>query len=289
VGINDPYSCPETTASQLSLYRRPLPATSLRFLPAIMWDGREPDLVTQAKNATLVHTEPLQPPTDQQLQQIVIFESLLFTAQSADNLAGTLGAHGGRGGPIFLALQPFYPGINPNGTNAFDLYSRYNLKNTTSAANAARAAIARGEDLFNNRPMNISGVAGFNDVRGQAIVVGTCGTCHNAPNVGSGSTPTMMDIGTSSPKAVLPSYTVLCNDGTQLVTSDPGRALITGKCADLNKVKVPSLRGLAARAPYFHNGSSSTLLEVLNFYDQRFNMLLTDEEKADLVVFLNSL
>jgi cytochrome c peroxidase len=121
------------------------------------------------------------------------------------------------------------------------------------------------------------------------LVVGTCGTCHNAPNVGSGSTPTMMDIGTSSPKAVLPSYTVLCNDGTQLVTSDPGRALITGKCADLNKVKVPSLRGLAARAPYFHNGSSSTLLEVLNFYDQRFNMLLTDEEKADLVVFLNSL
>ena len=99
----------------------------------------------------------------------------------------------------------------------------------------------------------------------------------------------MMDIGTSSPSPDLPSYTVLCNDGTQRVTTDLGRALVTGKCADLNKVKVPSLRGLAARAPYFHNGSSSTLLEVLNFYDQRFNMLLTDDEKADLVAFLDSL
>jgi cytochrome c peroxidase len=57
----------------------------------------------------------------------------------------------------------------------------------------------------------------------------------------------------------------------------------------LNKVKVPSLRGLAARPPYFHNGSSTTLLQVLNFYDQRFNMLLTDQEKSDLVAFLNSL
>jgi cytochrome c peroxidase len=119
--------------------------------------------------------------------------------------------------------------------------------------------------------------------------VGTCGTCHNAPNVGSASTPAIMDIGTSSPNVDLPSYTVHCNDGTQLVTTDLGRALVTGKCADLNKVKVPSLRGLAARAPYFHNGSSSTLLEVLNFYDQHFNMLLTDDEKADLVAFLNSL
>ena len=55
VSINDPYQCPETTASQPALYRRPLPSTNLKFLNGIMWDGREPDLQTQAMDATLVH------------------------------------------------------------------------------------------------------------------------------------------------------------------------------------------------------------------------------------------
>lgn len=98
-----------------------------------------------------------------------------------------------------------------------------------------------------------------------------------------------MNIGTDSPKADLPSYTVLCTDGTQVVTTDPGRALVTGKGADIGKVKIPGLRGLAARAPYFHNGTAITLTDVLNFYDQRFNMLLNEDEKADLSAFLNSL
>ena len=55
--------------------------------------------------------------------------------------------------------------------------------------------------------------------------------------------------------------------------------MVTGKCADIGKVKVPGLRGLAARAPYFHNGTATTLMDVVNFYDQRFNMLLSDARK----------
>jgi cytochrome c peroxidase len=77
--------------------------------------------------------------------------------------------------------------------------------------------------------------------------------------------------------------------GTVRYTSDPGRALISGKCADLGRIKGPILRGLAARAPYFHNGAAATLTEVVEFYNQRFQMGLTDQEKADLVAFLKSL
>src|SRR5262249_22555970 len=44
VSINDPFQCPETTANNPALYRRPLPATNLRFLDNIMWDGRELNL-----------------------------------------------------------------------------------------------------------------------------------------------------------------------------------------------------------------------------------------------------
>jgi len=30
-------------------------------------------------------------------------------------------------------------------------------------------------------------------------------------------------------------------------------------------------------------------MELVNFYDQRFNMMLTDQEKADMVAFMNTL
>ena len=290
ISINDPYQCPETTANQPALYRRPLPPPILRFLNGIMWDGREPDLRSQARNATLVHTQPKRPPTDSELRQIVNLESSLFTAQSVDNLAGDLTSQGANGGPVFLSTQAFSPGINSGAgfdPNVFTLYS--NWANASGANAAAQQSIARGEMLFNTFPILISVVPGFNDVRGQTQVTGTCTTCHNAPNVGSDSSFAMMNIGTTSPSSDLPSYVILCNSGTQMTTTDPGRAMVTGKCADIGKFKVPGLRGLAARAPYFHNGSAATLMDVVNFYDQRFNMLLTDDEKSDLVAFMSTL
>ena len=39
VAVDDPYGY--ASASELSLFRRPIPATNLRFLTAVMWDGRE--------------------------------------------------------------------------------------------------------------------------------------------------------------------------------------------------------------------------------------------------------
>jgi cytochrome c peroxidase len=57
----------------------------------------------------------------------------------------------------------------------------------------------------------------------------------------------------------------------------------------LQKVKGPILRGLAGRAPYFHNGSALTLNDVVKFYNQRFNLGLTNQNQQDLVAFLSSL
>jgi cytochrome c peroxidase len=65
--------------------------------------------------------------------------------------------------------------------------------------------------------------------------------------------------------------------------------MTTGKWADIGKFKGPILRALAARAPYFHNGSSATLEEVVDFYDTRFNIGFTAREKADLIAFLRAL
>jgi cytochrome c peroxidase len=77
--------------------------------------------------------------------------------------------------------------------------------------------------------------------------------------------------------------------GQTFTVTDPGRALISGRCADIGKFKGPILRGLAGRAPYFHNGSAGSLLDVINFYNARFNLDLTEQDKRDFVAFLQTL
>ena len=132
------------------------------------------------------------------------------------------------------------------------------------------------------------------------IIVSTCGLCHDTPNVGNHSFSAPMNVGVADPPSgrfnrldtsYLPVITLCKKPGLDVCveTTDPGRALVTGKFADAGKFKSPVLRGLAARAPYFHNGSAQSLMDVVKFYDSRFSIGLTDQEKSDLVAFLSSL
>jgi cytochrome c553 len=349
--VSDPYGCAlqaDPASGQLvaSVYRRPLPTANLGFLSAVMWDARETgsplasgdtfsanlraDLIHQAMDATLGHAEATASPTDAQLNEIVDFELALATAQLADNRAGMLNAGGALGGPVNLAQQEYYPGINDslgqNPTGAafspivmqmFGVWAQANRVGFDDRARA-RADIAAGEKLFNTAPLTISEVRGLNDngaIGRPTSFVGSCTSCHDTPNVGNHSLPLPLDIGLShsalpgtesDPSIVaalnelsvpnLPVFLIQgCpnpfNDGrpASFYTTDPGRALITGRCSDFNRVKGPVLRGLAARAPYFHNGAASDLNQVVNFYDQRFQMGLTERQKRQLVAFLNSL
>jgi hypothetical protein len=169
-----------------------------------------------------------------------------------------------------------------------------------------RRSVARGEDLFNTTKINITGVSGLNDKLGIDSIGGFCGTCHDAPNVGNHSVKLPIDIGipdagAKKPPALdiagLPVFTLTCSNvpdghplkGKVYQVTDPGRAMISGKCEDIGRFKGPILRGLAARAPYFHNGSAASLRDVVEFYDQRFTIGLTHKEKTDLVNFLNTL
>lgn len=316
-GIQDPYACAETTSSQPAMYRRPLPSTNLVFLSTVMWDGREnvsgqaitQDLITQAADATTGHAQATVAPSPDQLAQILSFETALFTAQVRDNAAGNLTAKGALGGPVALSTQPFYIGINdplglnPNGTafnpSAFNIYDAWSTLSGSDARTAARQSVSRGQTLFNTLPINITGVAGLNDLPGLSSVTGTCTTCHDAPNAGNHSVSQPLNIGvtdypghTGLDITGLPVYTIQCNTINPpriIQTTDPGRAMISGKCADIGKTKGPVLRGLAARAPYFHNGSGTTLNEVLDFYNQRFNLNLTTQQQADLLAFLQTL
>jgi cytochrome c peroxidase len=309
----------------MSMYRRPLPSTNLGFLTAIMWDGREPSLASQSVDATLGHAQAAAAPTGDQQTQIVAFENGIFTAQASDHKARELDADGASGGPVALSteLAKFFVGINdplgqnPKGTpfdpNIFSLYTSPMWSGFTGNEEderevdtvrmaKQRMSIARGQGLFNTTKINITGVTGLNDVLGAKTIPGFCGTCHDTPNVGNHSVKAPLNIGIANagpdkPPALdisgLPVFTLKCTKGALagkvFTVTDPGRAMITGNCADIGKVKGPILRGLAARAPYFHNGSAATLLDVVNFYDQRFGIGFTAEQKQDLANFLNAL
>jgi cytochrome c peroxidase len=336
VGIDDPYGF--ASPAQLSLFRRPLPPVNENFLTAVMWDGRETapggpsgecikgrgpeacfaplttSLANQANNAVLTHAQLPGGLTAAQALEILDLTTTLFAAQSIDAVAGNLAAQGGHGGPVALAAQGFYFGINDPfagdyrtgrfNRNAMNLFAAWINKapppppgtppgKGPSAQARAQASIARGEVLFNTRPFMISGVAGFNDVLGRAKVEGTCTSCHSAPNVGAQSVPRYFNTGISSAALRtpdLPLYTLVDRaTGVSLETSDPGLALQTGLWQDIGKMKVPGLRDLAARAPYFHNGSAPDIAHVIGFYDRRFQIGLTREEQADLAAFLGAL
>ncbi len=87
---------------------------------------------------------------------------------------------------------------------------------------------------------------------------------------------------------------------TDLKASDLGHYEISQNPQDRWKYKTPTLRNIALTAPYMHNGSKSTLEEVVQFYNQggvineNIDKLikplnLTNTEISDLVEFLKSL
>ena len=321
--VDDPYRY--ASAAELSLFRRPLPSTNLRFVTGVMWDGRETnapfkppmdagaataDLVAslghQGVDATLGHAQASAAPSAAQVKQIVDFELSLSTAQWFDFNAGFLSDGDALGGPRALANQGFHVGVNdvlgadPTlaafKREAMTLFDGWDPRTGAGADGLAlfgRAAIARGEKLFNTKPIAITGVGGLNDALGIASIPGTCTTCHDTPNVGNHSVALPIDIGVSDAArrtADMPLYTLRNNaTGATVRTTDPGRALITGKWADIGKFKGPVLRALAARPPYFHNGMAATLSDVVAFYDTRFDIGLTPQEKRDLAAFLSAL
>jgi cytochrome c peroxidase len=353
VSVNNPYGCNESDV--VSMYRRPLPTTNLRFLSTVMFDGRESsaatgttkilynnypssllsDLAHQSVDATVNHAQgDGTRPTPTEQQQIVDFEMALTTAQAFGTRTGLLDEHGGNGGPVPLTTQPFFISVNssvhfllpqfeqPGGLVAAGdgqftpaIFNPFDAWAGLSHAEP-RAAVARGQAIFNSRPINITGVAGINDdvsagglaAGGIPSLTGTCGTCHDTPNVGNHSFPTPLNIGTGDPDVAntavnlggldinyLPSITVCKLDSTGgptnncKTTTDLGQGLIDGNFDHVGKIKGPILRGLSARAPYFHNGSARTLLDAVRFYETRFGLSLSTQDESDLVAFLSSL
>jgi cytochrome c peroxidase len=63
----------------------------------------------------------------------------------------------------------------------------------------------------------------------------------------------------------------------------------SGKWADLARFRVPPLRGLAARAPYFHDGQAKNIKAAIRYHEDRFNIDLSHGKRKDLEAFLGAL
>jgi cytochrome c peroxidase len=89
------------------------------------------------------------------------------------------------------------------------------------------------------------------------------------------------------------------NLGVGMEVDDPnlGRFKITGEEKDKGAFKTPTVRNISMTAPYMHDGSQQTLMEVVDWYDKGGHanphlsdkikkLALTDQEKQDLVAFM---
>ena len=282
------------------------------------------DLAYQDEDAVAIHQQGansiLGTPASADL---VSFEAQLFAGQLT---VGSVRLDRAHGGPRYLAevvAPAFFVGENdPAGkgftSTVFTLYKAWEPGANGAArrhVTEAEKAIGRGEQIFNTRTFTISNVGGLNSAKGDPVanpqdplfdkpIAGTCSTCHNAFDTGGHSTALFLDIGLTRASRTdgsglaaagalelgdLPVYTLRSASGTTVDVTDPGRALVTGRFVDAGKTKVPVLRALSARAPYFHNGSAADLESVVRFYDGRFGIGLTEQEAADLVAFLRAL
>jgi cytochrome c peroxidase len=334
--VGDPAAYLKYTGGKLWVHRRPLPTANLAFVTATSWDGRttpSPNPLLASVRGGLVKiardtiAERESPPEGRYTpaeindlaEKMTDLELVLFAAPTVDAKAGPLDAFGARGGPVKMARQPYFFGINdvlgdnpaeaPFSAVVFTLFDAWRTAPGDDRT-AAREAVLRGQAVFNEKPLQIAGVGGLNDgiitlsdgvatQKALAPLTGTCGTCHDAPNVGNHSTRLPINIGVSDRAPIrlgrehvagLPLFTLRNNATGEIVqTTDPGRAIRTGKWGHVGEFKGPILRGIAARPPYFHNGMARSLTEVVDFYDARFKAHLTDRERADLVAFLSVL
>ena len=270
----------------------------------LMTDAREVSLSSQAISAIMGHEQARSTPSREVLDKIVEFESQVYVAQMAHIFGGPLVEPKGPPALGVAALRD-HPASAPAGTAVEPVFGVFT---TWKNGDYLHASIARGADIFMYRQFWVRDAAHFNTSGVGNPIKGTCASCHNAPMTGQDLAAGWVDAGTTnfptwteSPawaeSSELPVFKITCSRdadphpylGRVIYTTDPGRALITGKCADVGAIVMQQLRGLAARAPYFANGSAKNLREVVDFYDRRFDMKLTDQEKVDLTNFLGVL
>ncbi|HTB86515.1 MAG TPA: hypothetical protein VK743_01110 [Steroidobacteraceae bacterium] len=290
------------------------PESGRRMSGNLLADSRAGTLKLQLLDAMRTHLETEGDLDPAEIQRILDFEGQLYTAQGVDFVGGKLDDGGAHGGPETLALSK--PGVLKSSRDVqWVEYSPWAASAATNPASATtdtpgsgdaqrlfRESVARGAAIFRERTFLISDSSGLNSMNFGNPTRDSCNFCHNMTRTGMDVAPGQVDLGTTNepfadPAPDLPLFKLTCHAGeiphpflgATIYTHDPGFALTTGRCVDIGKITMQSMRGLAARAPYFSNGSARTLREVVEFYNRRYNIALTEQEKQDLTNLMSVL
>lgn len=281
------------------------PRTGLRYAGNLLADGRERTLAEQALDALRSHLQRYGPVDAGQMRKIIGFETHVYVAQTYDSVGGSLTTDGAEGGPDALAAArpgvldgPYEPQWSEFAAWAKDDQHAHE----TAAQRAFRASVLRGIDFFRDHTFLIADSAGLNSMNFGNPTRNACSFCHNMARTGMDVAPGQVDLGTTNlpfadPAPDLPLFKLTCKPqyapqpflGRVIYTHDPGYALTTGKCEDIGKITIQDMRGIAARPPYFSNGSARTLRDIVDFYDRRYNIGLTEQQKEDLTNLLRVL
>lgn len=270
IAVEDPHGF--ASVNHLVHWRRSMPTINFALGSAtVNWDGGSTAGTDQHAGlvnlTTRLLTTALQGPSapPEVVNDIMDFQTSLLTAQVTVQGVGRLDEGGARGGVEALSTMKKEEG----GFNIFDAWA--------NNSDPLRAQIARGQEVFNS--VNVSHKS--------------CIVCHNSANNGTNISNELFDIRTTSAEARTPDMPLYTfrnkRTGETIQLTDAGQGNVTGRWDDLGLFKTPTLRGLAARAPYFHNGSAATLEDVVRHYETRFGFVFTDQERADLVAFLKAL
>jgi hypothetical protein len=286
----------------------PLPIDAESGLPMsgnLMADGRNGTLKIQAREAMLTHLQATSASEDH-VRAIVDFQGTVYSAQSHDRWGGELTAAGAQGGPE--KLSQFAAGELQGGSQP--IWKEFQPWLTLPAATASdnpeqrefRESVARGARSFATKTFLIWDAAGITSMGFGNPVRNTCAFCHNMQRTGLDVAPGQVDLGTTNepfanPAPELPLFKLTCKDGFRphphlgriVYTQDPGYALTTGRCIDIGKITIQQMRALAARPPYFSNGSAKSIREIVDFYDRRYSIGYTEQEKQDLVNLMSVL
>lgn len=272
----------------------------------IMADNRAGNLRIQMEDAAHGHLQFAKGLNAKQIAQIRDFEMRVYTAQQVSKQAGALDSMGAEGGP--MKLKNSQPGaLGSIGIPVWSEFAKWekispeDAKTLTPEQLAFRQSVARGARVFREKMFLITDTAGINSRIGFGNPVrNSCVFCHNMSQMGNDVAPGQVDLGTTTmpfadPWRDLPLFRITClkaphpHYGRVIYTMDPGFAMTTGRCADVGKITLQSMRGLAARAPYFSNGLAKDLRGIVDYYDRRYNIGYTEQEKQDLTNMMSAL
>jgi cytochrome c peroxidase len=245
--------------------------------PVLMYDGRAPDLIEQARGAVFDHAAPTIEPTEDQLLALALHQQTrsFFTSKALFDFA--------QGGP---------PPVLPEGNTESEKRGRRFFDDVPLAPPSTRGACA----ICHSGPM-------LNTSNG-----------HNPIPIPPFFVPAGERFQSILSGELLPNgdpfraYQFTDPDGNVQVSvsSDPGHALVSGDFrgfpfGDLGEFKIPTLWGVRSTAPYFHNNAAKTLEDVIEHYAFFFPfatpivlpgsppIVFSEQDKADLLAYLKLL